>query len=73
MQVEIPSDAEVLAVLKTLGERVSARALCDALVDRDHPRDRSQLAIQRAAERGKIAINDDLTLSPVEAAELEAA
>lgn len=66
MQIEIPSDEEVLAVLKALGERVSARELCDALVAADHPRDRSQLAIQRAAERGKIAINDDLTLSPAE-------
>ncbi|MEP2735350.1 MAG: hypothetical protein ABJP34_03550 [Erythrobacter sp.] len=65
MQVEIPSDAEVVAVLGALGGAATALALCDGLVARGHPRGDSQLAIQRAAERGKIAINDDLTLSAV--------
>lgn len=73
MKIEIPSDEAVVAALVALGPSVSARALCEALVEAGHPRDRSQLAIQRAAERGKIAINKDLSLSPIAINELEAA
>lgn len=68
MNIEIPSDEEVLALLVEMGDRISARDLCDRLVDAGHPRGQSQIAIQRAAERGKISINDDLSLSPRELA-----
>lgn len=73
MKIEIPSDEVVVGALNKLGLSVSARTLCEALVAEGHPRDRSQLAIQRAAERGKIAINKDLSLSPIAINELEAA
>lgn len=65
MKIEIPSDEVVLATLVKMGDRVSARDLCEKLVEAGHPRGRSQIAIQRAAERGKIAINEDLSLSPI--------
>ena len=73
MKNEIPADEVVVAMLAQLGDRVSARALCEALVNAGHPRGRSQIAIQRTAERGKIIINSDLSLSPVPVAELAAA
>lgn len=73
MEIEIPSDEVVLATLASMGLRVSARDLCDKLVDDGHPRGKSQIAIQRAAERGKIVINSDLSLSPSVAEELAAA
>ena len=73
MKIEIPSDDEVLALLIVIGNRVSARELCEKLVDAGHPRGQSQIAIQRAAERGKITINEDLSLSPIARDELIAA
>lgn len=73
MKIEIPSDEVVLAMLVEMGERVSARSLCNKLVEAGHPRGQSQIAIQRAAERGKIAINGDLSLSPIVQDELQAA
>lgn len=73
MEIEIPKDEEVMAVLAELGERTTARRLCEELVARGHPIGKSQLAIQRTAERGKICINDDWTLSPIPEAELQAA
>lgn len=63
MAIEIPSDEQVVAMLETIGERVSARDLCIALIADGHPMRESQLAIQRAAERGKIHVHDDWTLS----------
>lgn len=60
---EVPSDNEVVAVLVRLGGHASARALCDALVDDGHPRRDSQLAIQRASERGRINVAADWTLN----------
>lgn len=60
---EIPSDDEVVAALAALGERVSARALCEKLVADGHPLRKTQLAIQRAAERDLIFIHPDWTLS----------
>lgn len=63
MTIEIPSDDEVVAVLQRLGDRVTARALCVELIADGHPVRQSQLAIQRAAERGRIQVNDDWTLS----------
>jgi hypothetical protein len=65
MAIEIPSDDEVVAALHGLGDRVTARALCVALIGAGHPVRESQLAIQRAAERGRIQVNDDWTLSAV--------
>lgn len=64
-QTEIPSDAEVVAVLaRELNGRATAADLCNAL-SRNHPILASQIAIQRAADRGKITINRDWTLSVV--------
>lgn len=65
MAIEIPSDDQVVATLANLGNSVTARALCKALVDEGHPVQESQIAIQRAAERGRIQIHDDWTLSVV--------
>ena len=65
MAIEIPSDDEVVATLQRLGDRVTARALCMELVTAGYPVRQSQLAIQRAAERGRIQVNTDWTLSPV--------
>lgn len=64
MAIEVPSDDQVVAALKKLGDGVTARALCMELVlVAGHPVRQSQLAIQRAAERGRIQVNDDWTLS----------
>ena len=60
---EVPSDAEVAQALRDLGDRVKAVDLCQALMRLGHPIRETQLAIQRAAERGRIVINHDLTLS----------
>jgi hypothetical protein len=60
---EIPSDEEVVAALRALGGHASARSLCDKLVAEGHPRRDSQLAIQRAAERGRLTVAKDWTLS----------
>lgn len=65
MAIEIPSDDQVVAALNGLGERVPARVLCNTLIADGHPLRESQVAIQRAAERGRIQVNDDWTLSPV--------
>lgn len=65
MAIEIPSDDQVVAILAGLGLRVTARDLCRALIDAGHPSRQSQVAIQRAAERGRILVNDDWTLSPL--------
>lgn len=73
MAIEVPSDDEVVAVLERLGNEVTARALCVELIAAGHPVRESQIAIQRAAERGRIQVNDDLSLSPLPANELEAA
>lgn len=64
--IEVPSDEEVIAVLDHLGGRTTALKLCEALMQREHPRLQSQLAIQRTAERGKIHIWSDWTLSLAE-------
>lgn len=65
MAIEIPSDDQVVAILTGLGARVTARDLCMALINAGHPVRQSQVAIQRAAERGRILVNDDWTLSPI--------
>lgn len=65
MAIEIPSDDEVVEVLAELGSQTPARTLCLALVERQHPLRESQIAIQRAAERGRILVNADWTLSPL--------
>lgn len=62
--IEIPSDAVVVQALNDLGgSRVTATRLCEALVVAGYPRRDSQLAIQRAAERGHIIVGSDWTLS----------
>lgn len=60
---EIPSDAEVVQALKDLGGHATAAELCDKLVSEKHPRRDSQLAIQRASERGLIVVGLDWTVS----------
>ena len=62
---EVPSDDEVLAALKALGGRADALALCEQLMSEGHPELQSQLAIQRTAERGKLLVERDWTLSVV--------
>lgn len=67
-ETEIPSDDQVVAALAGLGGHATAVALFRTLLAQDHPALQSQIAIQRAADRGKIVINRDWTLSiPVEA------
>ncbi|HEX9931742.1 MAG TPA: hypothetical protein VGB08_02755 [Allosphingosinicella sp.] len=61
--IEIPSDQAVVDALAELGGRATAVRLCHALVVAGHPIRQSQLAIQRAAERGRIEINSDWSLS----------
>ena len=69
---EIPSDDDVVAALNELGGHATARLLCRKLVEDGHLRLRSQLAIQRAAERGRLLVNSDWSLS-VTVQQLEAA
>jgi len=66
--VEIPSDDEVVAALTELGGHTDALTLCEALVRKGHPEGKAQLAIQRAAERGRLDVDQDWTLRvPLEA------
>lgn len=60
--VEVPSDDEVVAALNHIGGSGTASQLCDELVARHHPRRESQLAIQRAAERGRVIVKSDWRL-----------
>lgn len=60
---EIPSDDVVVQALIELGGRATAAQLCNELVKTSHPRRDSQLAIQRASERGRILVGSDWTLS----------
>lgn len=60
---EVPSDNEVVETLLGLGGHADAVTLCKTLMDRGHPQRQSQLAIQRAAERGRLIVNRDWTLS----------
>jgi hypothetical protein len=60
---EVPSDDEVVATLTELGGHASALDLCRALVSKGHLKLRSQLAIQRAAERRRMVVNADWSLS----------
>lgn len=66
VNIEVPSDDEVIQILDQLGGRATAMALCHGLMEHDHPRLQSQLAIQRTAERGKIHLWSDWTLSLTE-------
>jgi hypothetical protein len=63
--IEIPSDAEVVAALGELGGHATALDLCNKLVHAGHSRRDSQLAIQRASERGRIKVKSDWTLSVI--------
>lgn len=61
---EVPSDQQVVDALLALDTpQVDAVTLCEKLMEGGHPRLQSQLAIQRAAERGRLAVNSDWTLS----------
>ena len=60
---EIPSDDDVVAALDDLGGHSNALALCEKLGALGHSERRAQLAIQRAAERGRLTVEQDWTLS----------
>jgi hypothetical protein len=60
---EVPSDDEVVEALASIGGRATALDLCNTLVAAGNDRGDSQLAIQRAAERGTIAVESDWTLA----------
>ena len=60
---EVPSDEQVVAALTELGGQADAISLCHQLMSQGHPELQSQLAIQRAAERGKLVVERDWTLS----------
>jgi hypothetical protein len=55
----LPSDDDVADQLIRLGATATAAALCDALVAAHYTRPNSQLAIQRAIERGRILMKPD--------------
>jgi hypothetical protein len=61
---ELPTDEVVVATLDALGQ-TTARKLCDALVALGYSLRQSQLAIQRAAERNRLEVHADWTLSVV--------
>jgi hypothetical protein len=61
--LEVPSDDAVVTALRELGGTAAAVDLCKALVIAGHSVLQSQLAIQRAADRGRLKINSDWTLS----------
>jgi hypothetical protein len=60
---EVPSDTTVVQALVRLGGHATALELCEELVRAKFPRRDSQLAIQRSAERGRINVAADWTLS----------
>lgn len=59
---EVPSDQDVFNALVRLGGSATASMLCDELV-KSHPRRESQLAIQRASERGRINVDRNWTFT----------
>lgn len=62
--LEVPTDNEVVETLLAFqGGRATALQLCQALVANGHPVRQSQLAIQRAAERRRLHVHHDWTLS----------
>ncbi len=61
--LEVPSDDEVVATLAKFQGHADALTLCRELMSAGHPELQSQLAIQRAAERRRIIVNRDWTLS----------
>lgn len=61
---EIPSDAEVLAVLNRLGN-LHAGDLVRELEKANHSRRDAQRAIQRCLDRGSIRLGQSLRLAPV--------
>ena len=62
-ELEVPSDNDVVAALEALGGSAAAVELCRQLVIAGNSVLQSQLAIQRAADRGRLRINQDWTLS----------
>lgn len=65
VNLEIPSDEQVVAALTELGGHATAVTLRDKLIGDGHNKSRCELAIQRAADRGKIFIWRDWTLSVI--------
>lgn len=63
--IEIPSDDEVVAAVTALGGHTDALRLCERLVAEGHIERDAQLAIQRAAERGRLIVQSDWTLRVV--------
>lgn len=62
--LEVPSDDEVVETLSRMdGGHATALQLCQMLVAAGHPIGQSQLAIQRAAERRRLHVHNDWTLS----------
>jgi hypothetical protein len=62
--LEVPSDDEVVETLSHMdGGHATALQLCQALVAAGHSIQQSQLAIQRAAERRRLCVHHDWTLS----------
>ena len=61
--LEIPSDDQVVEALERLNGHATAIELRDTLMADNHSKSRCELAIQRAADRGRIHILRDWTLS----------
>lgn len=61
-------ELDVAAALSKLGGHTTARALCDELVLAGQSRRDSQLAIQRAIDRGEVVVESDWTLTASNAA-----
>lgn len=61
--LEIPSDDDVVAALRNLHGHATALVLRDALIATGHNKSRCELAIQRAADRGRIHVWRDWTLN----------
>lgn len=60
-----PPEASVLEQsLAGLGSSATAAALCEAVVQQGYQRPKVQLAIQRAIEDGRIAVDKDWSLHP---------
>lgn len=56
---EVPSDNEVVAALEAMGGRADASALLERLTGEGHSPRLTQLAIQRAADRGRLKLERD--------------
>jgi hypothetical protein len=57
---EIPTDEEVLAIVETYSNGVSASELLQKLLHEGHTRANAQRAMQRCLDRDRIRLNLDL-------------